>query len=372
MIILYGKEESPTVTNTKLSTPHPITEAVEWYKAHYESYARLAERAANLLEEALETANIPYHSVVWRTKTVTSYKQKALTRGFLQPRSQISDMSGIRVITFVQSDADATCRVIERLFPIIQTERKAAGSNGFGYRSVHYMAQLPSEQTTQPAYADLKGMPIEIQVRTLLQNAWAEIEHDRNYKFEGTLPPELQRRFSMLAAVLELADREFEAIALAIDEYVESIKAQAAKGNLNIPINTTALREYLLSKFPELTPLPLSPRFATRRDAEEIVREMLGMGIDTLSKLDAIIPPDFSERAREHLELTTPSGIIRDLLIIHDANAYFRVTRRQHSQPIGPDSLALYSSYGLDAELIRLQDAATTPEAFWREMRDAK
>ncbi len=360
------------MTDVHLSTPYPIAEAVEWYKANYEIYSRLAQTAANLIEEALEEACIPYHSVVWRTKTISSYEKKALSRGFLEPRAQIHDMSGIRVITFVQSDADATCQVIEKLFPVRETERKAGGSDGFGYRSVHYLACLPHSHTRGTEYAELKNLPFEIQVRTLLQNAWAEIEHDRNYKFEGTLPPELQRRFAMLAAVLELADREFEAIAVAIDDYAASIKAQAAQGNLNIPVNTTSLREYLVGKFAALIPLPLSPRFATRRDAEEIVRELAGVGIDVLAKLEEIIPPDFTAKARQHLELTTLAGIIRDLLIIHDADAYFRVTRREHSQPIGADSLALYKAYGLDAELIRLKEAAVTPEAFWREIRDAK
>ena len=291
------------MTDRRVSAPFPIAEAVEWYKANYELYAKLAQTAASLIEEALEAANIPYHSVVWRTKTISSYEKKALARGFLEPRRQIRDMSGIRVITFVQSDANAACRVLEQLFPVQETEKKTAPShNGFGYRSVHYLACLAPDHVDCPENDTLRNLPFEIQVRTLLQNAWAEIEHDRNYKFEGTLPPELQRRFAMVAAVLELADREFESIAGAIDGYVMSIKAQAAQGNLNIPINTTSLREYLVSRLAALTPLPLTPRFATRRDAEEIVRELLGMGIDTLSKLDEIIPSDFISRARRHLE----------------------------------------------------------------------
>jgi len=141
---------------------------------------------------------------------------------------------------------------------------------------------------------------------------------------------------------------------------------------LDIPINTASLREYLLTRFKELIPLPLSPRFATRRDAEEIVRELHGMGIDTLAKLDNIIPPDFVEKAQKHLELSTLAAIVRDILIIHDADAYFRVTRQEHSQPLTPDSLQLFKAYNLDSELIKLKEAAVTPEAFWKEIGEAK
>ena len=51
-------------------------------------------------------------------------------------------------------------------------------------------------------------------MRTVLQHAWAEFEHDIRYK--GTIPDEhardLDRRFTLAAGLLELADREFSTI----------------------------------------------------------------------------------------------------------------------------------------------------------------
>ena len=53
-----------------------------------------------------------------------------------------------------------------------------------------------------------------MQVRTVLQHAWAEFEHDIRYK--GTIPeehaPDPDRRFTLTAGLLELADREFSKI----------------------------------------------------------------------------------------------------------------------------------------------------------------
>ena len=53
---------------------------------------------------------------------------------------------------------------------------------------------------------------VELQVRTILQHAWAEIEHDIQYKAVSVLPVQIRRRFATLAGLIEIADREFQAI----------------------------------------------------------------------------------------------------------------------------------------------------------------
>src|SRR5690606_5707731 len=63
-------------------------------------------------------------------------------------------------------------------------------------------------------YAQLGDQPASVQVRTVLQHAWAEFEHDIRYK--GEVPPEhaheLDRRFTLAAGLLELADQQFSEI----------------------------------------------------------------------------------------------------------------------------------------------------------------
>ena len=54
-----------------------------------------------------------------------------------------------------------------------------------------------------------EGLKCEIQIRSVLQHAWAEIEHDLGYKSELTIPKEVRRSFSRLAGLLELGDKEF-------------------------------------------------------------------------------------------------------------------------------------------------------------------
>ncbi|MEJ7833861.1 MAG: DUF429 domain-containing protein, partial [Nocardioides sp.] len=72
----------------------------------------------------------------------------------------------------------------------------------FGYASRHLLVKLDD------------GRVASVQLRTVLQHAWAEFEHDIRYK--GNVPEEhardLDRRFTLAAGLLELADQEFATI----------------------------------------------------------------------------------------------------------------------------------------------------------------
>ncbi|WP_409371389.1 GTP pyrophosphokinase, partial [Mycolicibacter algericus] len=80
---------------------------------------------------------------------------------------------------------------------------ETAREGRWGYASRHLLVGVEGEQ-----------QPASIQVRTVLQHAWAEFEHDIRYK--GSIPaehaPDLDRRFTLAAGLLELADSEFTAI----------------------------------------------------------------------------------------------------------------------------------------------------------------
>ena len=91
---------------------------------------------------------------------------------------------------------------------------ETASEGRFGYASRHLLIALDPEQAADPAYAGLRDRVASVQVRTVLQHAWAEFEHDIRYK--GSIPDEhardLDRRFTLAAGLLELADQEFTTI----------------------------------------------------------------------------------------------------------------------------------------------------------------
>jgi putative GTP pyrophosphokinase len=81
----------------------------------------------------------------------------------------------------------------------------------FGYLSVHYVASLSPSRLALPEYKQYGSIKAEIQVRSILQHAWAEIERGLGYRNQ-TMPGRVRRRFSMVAGLLEMADKEFRDI----------------------------------------------------------------------------------------------------------------------------------------------------------------
>ena len=92
--------------------------------------------------------------------------------------------------------------------------QETAQEGRFGYASRHLLIGLDAAREGHPSYELLRGRIAQVQIRTVLQHAWAEFEHDIRYK--GTIPDEhardFDRRFTLAAGLLELADQEFSTI----------------------------------------------------------------------------------------------------------------------------------------------------------------
>lgn len=108
------------------------------------------------------------------------------------------------------------------------------------------MVTLSDARTSLPEYQRFKSAKVEVQVRTILQHAWAEIEHDIQYKTSATIPRDIKRRFMSLAGLLELADREFQAIQDADRDLTERAEDLISAGELKtVEITPGALKVYL-------------------------------------------------------------------------------------------------------------------------------
>ncbi len=174
------------------------------------------------ITEMLDDAGINYLSVTGRTKSVESFagkvqrlRERERTQGAepVDPLAHITDQVGVRVITYVASDVEAVAELVADKLTVLDDRdlgQENASEGRFGYASRHL---LVSRDTGD----DVGYVPqrcASVQVRTVLQHAWAEFEHDIRYK--GTVPeqlaPDLDRRFTLAAGLLELADREFSTI----------------------------------------------------------------------------------------------------------------------------------------------------------------
>ena len=212
----------PAPSPTPRSAADIVSQAVASYSAGRPALEEATELFVRLVRELLDDAGINYLSVTGRTKSVASFAAKADRRedGRLlhpDPLLDITDQIGVRVITFVPDDVTAVAKLFAEELAVIDDRdmgQKSARAGRFGYASRHLLVAVNASRTIPAAYASLRRRSASVQIRTVLQHAWAEFEHDIRYK--GTVPDEhahdLDRRFTLAAGLLELADREFSAI----------------------------------------------------------------------------------------------------------------------------------------------------------------
>lgn len=197
-------------------------EAMEKYRRLRPVYEDFCETAVRLLSDILRPDRAAVHSVVARAKELESFGDKAAKPlesdpgmpKYPNPLDDITDLAGVRIITYFLDTVSEIDRLISDQFIILEKGDKSEllRDDEFGYRSVHYLVQLKPNRTCLPEYQRFRSLKLEIQARTILQHAWAEIEHDIQYKSTEVIPREIRRRFKALAGVLELADREFQSI----------------------------------------------------------------------------------------------------------------------------------------------------------------
>lgn len=226
-------------------------------RSFFEDLAAVVRR---IVEEALKRREIKVHSVQARSKDPTSLGKKAAepsdqdpTRPkYSNPLNEITDLAGVRVITFFPSTLAEIDHVLAAEFTVVEKYNKGADlieEERFGYQSIHYLVRLTPLRSRLPEYERFADAIAEIQVRTILQHAWAEIEHDIQYKSSSVIPTEIRRRFMALAGMLEVADREFQAIQDEDKRLTVEARTRVERGQLErVEITPDALKALLDQK----------------------------------------------------------------------------------------------------------------------------
>ncbi|MCR6666359.1 MAG: hypothetical protein NVV69_10170 [Methyloversatilis sp.] len=231
--------------------------AVAEYLRHAAFYGELAFSAKRIAEEALKRRSIRVHSIEARAKDPASFGKKAAKPSkndptkpmYPNPLNQITDKAAIRIITFFPRTIQEIDEMLRAEFSVIEHFDKGENlieEERFGYQSVHYLVTINSARTSLAEYERFQTARIEVQVRTILQHSWAEIEHDIQYKSSATIPRDIKRRFMSLAGLLEIADREFQAIQDADRDLTQRAETAITAGTLsNVEITPAALKAYL-------------------------------------------------------------------------------------------------------------------------------
>jgi ppGpp synthetase/RelA/SpoT-type nucleotidyltranferase len=273
-------------------------EAYQHLRPLYKAFARVIE---DILDQALTVAEIKTASIESRVKSVESFADKAAqasevapeTPKYWKPAEEIMDFAAARVITFFLDTIDDVDRIVKREFDVLERLDKSdllVQEERLGYQGVHYIIQLKPNRTALPEYSRYSGLRAEVQLRTVLQHAWAEIEHDIQYKSIETIPTEIRRRFMALAGLLEIADREFQAVQKEDERLRVRARASVAAGQLaEVEITGDALKAYLDKK--------LGPDGRMAQWAYESTARMLRqLGFTNFAQVDHAIAPYDDDR----------------------------------------------------------------------------
>lgn len=217
-------------------------------------YENLCIEVAYIIEKFLKDEGIEYSTVSYRAKTLNSFIDKIILKKYYDaPFSKITDMAGVRIVHLYRSDFSRIEEIIESEFDIIEKIDKIEqqGSEQFGYGAVHFLVRL-GQQISGARYDDLKDLLCEIQVRTILQDAWAIIGHHLVYKQKSVVPNILKRKLNSLAGLFETADDQFDKIRSERKEYVQQIESKFDNKTafLKQKINLDTARAYLKWRFP--------------------------------------------------------------------------------------------------------------------------
>lgn len=224
-------------------------EILSQYRQNRELYLKLEDFVLNKLNEIISEKRFFILEIAHRTKDVSSVEEKINRKlGKYKDLNDITDLCGFRIITYFSDTVD---RISEKLAEEFTIDRKNSIDKGailhaseFGYVSVHYICMLNKEDAA--AHPEYKGIRFEIQLRSILQHAWAEIEHDLGYKSHFGIPRELRREFSRVAGLLEIADNQFIELRKNINEYETIIKSRIGNDEADdLLLDKVSLKEYV-------------------------------------------------------------------------------------------------------------------------------
>jgi len=228
------------------------------YANKYKLYDDFSASIRRLLLLFLRSENINFHSITFRPKEVYSLKQKikrkALTQRFYKKLDDINDLAGVRVILYFKSDISKVINIINHEFIIHHGENvdKLDLDKRTGYSSIHRVVSINKERQLLKEYFHFQNLKCEVQIRTVLQNAWAEIEHGIGYKpsviAKGKVGKNIRKIFKLTSKQLERVDNNFVEIHDIHNRLLNEYRKKIEQRKLNIPINCESVESYLAKK----------------------------------------------------------------------------------------------------------------------------
>ncbi|MBF0418245.1 MAG: hypothetical protein HQL86_08355 [Magnetococcales bacterium] len=187
------------------------------YDQQKKNYQDFLERTLTLIKEFIVPDGPKIHSIVGRIK-----EKESLVEKLHNPKtpyatlSDLPDIAGIRIITYFEEEVQVISEIIRREFNVFTSPEHPKSQRGdpnrFGYTSTNLQVGLLDNRLELIEYRRFRGFLVELQIRSVLQHAWLEINKHLGFQTREHCPPAKQREYARVTALFELADLELNQI----------------------------------------------------------------------------------------------------------------------------------------------------------------
>jgi len=118
--------------------------------------------------------------------------------------ADLTDMVGVRVVVEGRACAAQVAAFMRAMFPVREADCEdfLDTPRGDGYRGIHLILNVvPDAPTRTP-------IPVELQIRTILQHQWSVLSHSEFYKQVAEIPQSMLLRMRALSEILNCAEIE--------------------------------------------------------------------------------------------------------------------------------------------------------------------
>ena len=165
-----------------------MEDLVNSYEKVRSKYEKLGVKLTALISQLAEDCGIKPFTIEQRSKTTQSFREK-ISRiekgGKYRLVDDVTDLIGVRIVLFTLDDCAKIISAIRENFVIDEDnsvdKTQAVEDDRFGYASTHLIASLSDERKKLFEYKELVGLKCEIQIRTVLQHAWAVLDWEMRY-----------------------------------------------------------------------------------------------------------------------------------------------------------------------------------------------
>lgn len=260
-------------------------ELLSKYKEMAPVYERLGVNLCAAIQTFLDDKQVPFLDISSRVKSFESALEKVSRKHYSSPFGDIEDWCGVRVICYYPSDVQRIGGVLREEFDIEAEEDTAhrLKAHEFGYRSTHFVLKVKDSWLKAPQYRGLAAIKAEVQVRTILMHAWAEIEHKLAYKSAEQVPDMFRRRLYRLSAKFEEADEQFEDLRRDLAKYRDVVRENANDG-----LDTFRNKDIDLDTFQVLLDTAFPDRVRSSEQTATLLSEVLEHSLSMADLVDAI------------------------------------------------------------------------------------